>query len=198
MKIDIPSTAKSVVFDIGNVLVFYDELFVANLLSMHSDIKNANEIRKIVFRSNAHYLFQVGLLNRAEFYKTICGLIKTNLMENDFFDLYVQVFQSQNTDIVTLMHEVKASGLKIGILSNINSVLYFSLIERFCWFSKLDINCTVLSCDLKYLKPNFHLFHAIEEGLSLKSDEIFYIDDYENNVTTARKRGWMAYHYIPK
>lgn len=84
-----------------------------------------------------------------------------------------------------------------------NLVLFSDLI--FACFSALEntINLNIfdkifLSYEEGYVKSNIEAFINVEKKLNIKTENILFIDNNENNINNAKKRGWntcLAFGY---
>lgn len=84
-----------------------------------------------------------------------------------------------------------------------NLVLFSDLI--FACFSALEntINLNIfdkifLSYEEGYVKSNIEAFINVEKKLNIKAENILFIDNNENNINNAKKRGWntcLAFGY---
>lgn len=84
-----------------------------------------------------------------------------------------------------------------------NLVLFSDLI--FACFSALEntINLNIfdkifLSYEEGYVKANIEAFINVEKKLNIKAENILFIDNNENNINNAKKRGWntcLAFGY---
>ena len=92
-----------------------------------------------------------------------------------------------NPDTVKLMRDIKASGLRVGILSNIphdfprNSVPIFA-----------EADIAVYSCDLGVIKPEAGIYEKLMEKACCLYEEIVFFDDKVDNVNKARELGMRA------
>lgn len=190
---NLPPNIKGIVFDIGNVLIPYDEKRVVLSLLADSKIKDDEKIRLAVFRSVASYLFQIDFLKPAEFYEKIRDALGLNLSETDFFQQYSKTFLEPNSKMVNFLQAAKTAGLKVSLLSNLDKFLYHYLLTKYSWLNQVDY--LAISWQWRLLKPDLRLLEAVEKKLSLQSHQIFYLDDFAKNIAVAQARGWQVQQY---
>ncbi len=93
-----------------------------------------------------------------------------------------------NYDTVKLMRDIKASGLRVGILSNIPHD--FPRINMPV-FAEADV--AVYSCDLGIIKPEAGIYEKLREEAGCLYEEIVFFDDKVDNVSRARELGIQAF-----
>jgi len=93
-----------------------------------------------------------------------------------------------NPDTVKLIRDIKASGLRVGILSNIPHDFPKESVPV---FAEADI--TVYSCDLNIIKPEAGIYEKLREKAACLYEEIVFFDDRVDNVNKARELGIQAF-----
>ncbi|GAB5603409.1 HAD-IA family hydrolase [Thermus sp. FJN-A] len=93
-----------------------------------------------------------------------------------------------------LLRNLKARGLKIGVLSNTLPSLRESLAHHGL---DLYVDGFFASCALGVAKPDPRAFLLALEGLGLTPGETLYLDDDPENVEAARRLGLRAETYVP-
>lgn len=88
---------------------------------------------------------------------------------------------------------VKASGLKIGILSNMPPDHGEHILREFEWAR--DFDAVALSYRLKATKPHEPIYRAALDLLGSPAAQTLFIDDIEENVEGARRVGMEAIHF---
>ena len=187
----LPPEIKGVVFDIGNVLVPYNEDNVIDMLRSYTLNISYDALFNLLFRSFVHLAFFMGYITPAKFYESIRIKSDLRLTEREFFFIYNKVFQEPNQDIVRFLLECKKADYKIGVLSNIDKNNFHFLYKKYNWFKSVDKFST--SFGVQYLKPDYRPFCMMEKKLGIKGEEIFYLDDNRSNLDTAEKRRWHTH-----
>jgi putative hydrolase of the HAD superfamily len=95
-------------------------------------------------------------------------------------------------EMLDLIRELRASGLKIGLLSN-------------SWGGTKDdypaeilaelFDATVISGQVGMRKPEERIFRLAAEQLGLEPAECVFVDDVEGNITAARALGFGVVHH---
>jgi len=87
-----------------------------------------------------------------------------------------------------LARDIKAAGLRVGILSNIPRDFPKDGVPV---FAEADI--AVYSCDLGLIKPETGIYEMLREKAGCVYEDIVFFDDKEDNVNKARELGIRAF-----
>ena len=89
-----------------------------------------------------------------------------------------------------LAAQCRASGRRVGLLSNINPAMV-RLLRADGSYKGFDP--LVLSCMVGCAKPDPEIYAVVEAGLSgIKPGEILLLDDQQKCIDGARRQGWQA------
>ena len=106
-------------------------------------------------------------------------------------------FRTLRTDTLALMHRLKTSGKKLGILSNMSPESYERLFVPRCAEYRALLDAEVISgLELLY-KPEEPIYRLMERRMGLPPTRLIFLDDTEANVLAARAFGWRAEVYPP-
>lgn len=86
--------------------------------------------------------------------------------------------------------QLKAQGLRIGLLSNIPTEVRDYVVAHQPWIG--DYHHRTYSCDLNCAKPEPRIYLECVAGLGVTPQETIFIDDRPNNVAGAAKLGLHA------
>jgi putative hydrolase of the HAD superfamily len=87
-----------------------------------------------------------------------------------------------------LMRDIKASGLRLGILSNIPRDFPRESVPVFA-----EADVAVYSCDLGIIKPEAGIYEKLREKAGCSYEDIVFFDDKVDNVNKARELGIQAF-----
>lgn len=100
-------------------------------------------------------------------------------------------------DTLALLYRLKASGKKLGVLSNMPPEFYERLYVPRCAAYRALLDAEVISgLELLY-KPEEPIYRLMEGRMGLPPDRLLFLDDTEANVLAARAFGWHAEIYPP-
>ena len=100
----------------------------------------------------------------------------------------------RNLKTLAWMRELKASGRKIGILSNMSAEFAVRFRRVFPEFVALA-DAMVLSGEERMFKPQRRIYDLLRERIGLPAGELCFIDDVEENCDGARAAGWHAVRF---
>jgi putative hydrolase of the HAD superfamily len=97
---------------------------------------------------------------------------------------------TQNAALVTWQQRLRIAGVKTAILSNMGDAVR-AAIERGCeWVHAFDVR--VWSHEIGCTKPDPRIYQHALEQLGVEPGQALFLDDREENVTSARRCGMQA------
>ena len=117
--------------------------------------------------------------------------VRAQILRDDFAS-----FLDENRNLKTLawMQELKARGLKIGILTNMPPDMAPRFREVFADFIALA-DAMVISGEERMFKPQPRIYELMRSRLGLPAAELCFFDDAEANCQGARRAGWSAIRF---
>ncbi|BCW44747.1 haloacid dehalogenase [Arthrobacter sp. StoSoilB5] len=93
-------------------------------------------------------------------------------------------------DAVSVIRDLKARAVKIGLLSNAP----FPMAEavRASEWAR-DVEAFFFSAELGMAKPDPEIYVAVTEGMQIAPSQVVFFDDRQVNVDAAIEAGWDAY-----
>jgi HAD superfamily hydrolase (TIGR01509 family) len=183
---------KNIVFDIGNVLItFHPEEY---LRAKVVDEESRQKIHQAIFLSPEWLLLDRGTLSEQEairIYHERCPEVKTVLNSN-LSDLYEDLLNPID-ETIAVLYDLKKRGYHIYILSNYQEKAFAYITERYGFPAHVDGK--VLSYEVKHLKPEPEIYHALLNRYGLIPEETVFIDDSLANIKTAESLGIKGIHY---
>lgn len=178
---------KNVIFDIGNVLVDFRWRVLMEELGLPAETQAI--FAKTVFGSRWWGELDHGIYEEAEI---LAHFREDNREHLDEFDL---VWDNRGKLVepyayaVAWIEQLKASGLKVYLLSNYPRDVFTLHTECGC-FPFLDrVDGRVVSGFVKMVKPNADIYEYLLSEYGLAAGECVFVDDREENVETARALG---------
>jgi putative hydrolase of the HAD superfamily len=112
-------------------------------------------------------------------------LTPEQLKEVGFWDL--EMWGHVNPNMVEWMEQIRLSGMKTALLSNmpIEMIRYSRL--NFAWLK--DFDHTTFSADVRLVKPEAAIYEHSLQGVGVAASEALFVDDKEANVLGARAVG---------
>ena len=178
---------KNVIFDIGNVLVDFRWRVLMEELGLPAETQAI--FAKTVFGSRWWGELDHGIYEEAEI---LAHFREDNKEHLDEFGL---VWDNRGRLVepyayaVAWIEQLKASGLKVYLLSNYPRDVFTLHMECGC-FPFLDrVDGRVVSGFVKMVKPNADIYEYLLSEYGLAAGECVFVDDREENVETARALG---------
>jgi len=185
---------KSVISDLGKVLVFFDNNIFFCKISDYSPF-SAEQIAEIALENHELiHSFDTGKITPLNFFRESIKSLKAKIDYNTFFSIYNDVF-SPNMPVLKILKKVK-SKCRLVLLSN-TDIMRFGFIKK--KFPEILIfDEYVLSYEAGYVKPHPRIYWKSLEKAKAEAWECVFIDDREENVEAALNFGLNAVLFSPE
>lgn len=183
---------KSLIFDLGNVIVPFDfKRAYAKLGPICSC--PVTEISARIRSTDLVERFETGRLGAKPFVEEFSKLLELKTNYDDFCDLWTSVFFQE-----TLLAEAFLAGLRdrfrLLVLSNTNPIHFGMLKAKYPLFR--HFHDFVLSYEVGALKPDSKIYREAIVRAGCRPEECFFTDDIVANVEAARKHGMDAVQFL--
>ncbi|HOF56818.1 MAG TPA: HAD family phosphatase [Syntrophorhabdaceae bacterium] len=182
---------KLIVFDLGNVILPFEHRQIAKKLHEKSAYRsdfNAEEVFSFMFETHKGLIneFETGQISSEEFFGLLKDRYKLNLTFEGFKDIWNPIF-TENLKVNEAILYLKSKGYPLFILSNTNELHFSYIIEKYPIVHEMGE--WILSFEIGVKKPDAGIYKMIFEKMDVAGNEVFYIDDIEQYVDTARALG---------
>jgi putative hydrolase of the HAD superfamily len=181
---------KLFVFDLGNVILPFDNRQIAEKLHARSVMKGVSpaDIFSYLFdlRCGSINGYEEGLSSSMEFFLDVRDRYKLRLEFEEFREIWNNIFR-ENFEVNEIIVYLKARCVPLFLLSNTNELHFTHIIERYPIVHLMDE--WILSFEVGAKKPKKRIYDAIFEKTDVRRDQVFYIDDVEEYVERARGMG---------
>lgn len=179
--------AKTIIFDLGGVLVHLDWDKVCAPFARLSDLGYDSVLEEVangpIVRSS-----MLGSLGPQEFHQALCAKIHVDIPFDRFVDLWNGLL-SADEDMAPLVEEL-GSGHRLVLASNTDAIHFSYSRKHFDVLRAFDR--FFLSYEMGLLKPDPAYFHHVLGGLRTSPGDCIFIDDRPENVHSARTAGINA------
>lgn len=175
---------KTVIFDIGNVLIDFD---AERMIRQMSRVCGISEQETLSLYKHVGVAYERGELTSAEFFEKFN--LRKNVPEELFWKAFTDVFRTKE-GIEELMRELKKRQLPIFLLSNTCEAHMNFLKDTFPLFQLADRQ--ILSFEVGARKPEPQIFERAVLAAGVPPEECFYTDDIVSYVEAARSLGIRA------
>ena len=179
-------------FDLGNVLLSFTHQRGYSQIAAAARV-STEEVRAAMVRDRLSDRYEAGELSTSDFHSALCehlnatlSITELSLAWGDIFDMMPQT--------VALAANLKSAGHRIGILSNTCAIHWEFASTRFPVLSAL-FEPIVTSYAVGAMKPEASIYHAAASRVDLPPDDLFFVDDREENVQGAMDAGWHAHQF---
>lgn len=188
------SSSRFFYFDLGNVLVTFDhEIAVAQLAALAKC--DAAKVRSTVLQSDLQMRFETGLVTGDEYTAEINRHLGTQLAKGDVMEAISAIFEP-NTAILAILEQLRDVKIPIGVLSNTCDAHWHWLSAKgWPMLSQDWFQSTILSYEVKSMKPDAGIYEASEQRARCAGSQIFFTDDRADNIAAAAQRGWETYQF---
>lgn len=180
---------RNIVFDMGQVMIRFDPEIFMDRAGIH-DPDDRRQIRNELFRSVEWAQMDEGTLTEETAEPTIMARMPEKLRGTVRELLYNWAFpREQIPGMEDLVRRLKEAGYSIWLLSNASAMQpkYWQKVSVSRYFDG-----TLISCDVKVVKPSREIYRLFTEKFSLKPEECLFVDDAPANVAGAIACGWQG------
>lgn len=182
---------KSIIFDLGNVLIFFDWKIAERKLNQIQE--NAGNLCTELLKTEKEFilLLETGRISEREFLNTIKKKIKLEISNELLALIFSDIFW-ENTELVEKLSVLKNSK-KLYLLSNTNFIH-----RKYGWGKYKFLNLfdrLFLSYELGYVKPSKEIYDLVLNEIKMKPSEILYIDDISAYTESAKELGWNVINF---
>ena len=180
---------RNVVFDMGGVLIHWNPHLLLTPYGLTAE--EEAQVTRELFTGVEWVRLDRGTMTEEEVAESVCRRLPEHLhgCVGEVVRNWHQRTLEPMEGMAELLHELKALGLHIYLLSNANLKLrsYFPRIPGAECFDGL-----MVSAEEKLLKPQHEIFEVLLKRFDLKAEECFFVDDSPANVEGAQRAGLNA------
>ena len=176
--------AKTIIFDLGGVLVHLDWDKVCSSLTGLSDLPY-DAVMKEVLNGPIVEASMLGHLTPDEFHRSLCAKINIDVPLNRFIDIWNGLL-SADEDMAALVAKLGVDH-NLALASNTDATHFAFSTENFGVMQAFEQN--FLSYEMGLLNPDPAYFHHVLYGLWASPANCIFIDDSPENVRSARNLG---------
>ena len=176
--------AKTIIFDLGGVLVHLDwDKVCAPLASLSGQTYDAAMAE--VQNGPIVELSMLGHLTPGEFHQALCAKINADIPFDPFIDIWNGIL-SADDDMASFVEDL-GSEHTLALASNTDAIHLAFAREHFGVMGAFEQS--FLSYEMGLLKPDPAYFHHVLYGLWASPENCVFIDDRPENVRSARNVG---------
>jgi len=190
MKIEI----RSVISDLGKVIIFFDNDIFLNKMTHYSPFSLGEMKELVVENFELVESFDRGKMTPEKFYQEVVARFRAKIDYHSFFRIYNDIF-TLNPPVLNIMRKLK-SQYRLVLLSNTDVMRYGFIRKTFPEI--LFFDAYVLSYEVGYMKPDSRIYKMALMKAEAKAEECLFIDDRQENIEAALDLGLQAIHFGPQ
>jgi glucose-1-phosphatase len=195
---------KILYFDIGNVLMAFSHERMCQQMAEVAGISQ-QAMWDFLFQDTSpasiQWRYECGQIGTDQFFQCLCETMGVRPDRRRLEQAVCDIFEpiEAMSDVV---HSLAARGHRLGILSNTNPLQWDYFTDgRFALLASpggksSPFSTVVLSYQAGAMKPDPRIFELAIERAGASAEEVFFVDDREENVTGAAAAGIDAVRFI--
>lgn len=183
---------RSLIFDLGRVLVPFDFSIGYQLMSEHCGL-GPEEVRARLHADGLVHGFESGQIGRFEFHRRIESLLETAIPYERFCEIWFSIFLPATLvpdSLLAALHQ----RYRIVLLSNTNPIHFEMILSRYAILCHFD--AFVLSYEVGAMKPDPRIYEAAVAAARCAPPECFFTDDIPDYIAAARSAGIDAVQFV--
>ncbi|MBP61992.1 MAG: hypothetical protein CMJ62_10770 [Planctomycetaceae bacterium] len=186
-------TPKMFYFDLGNVLLNFSRATAFRQMSEVSGVP-VNRIREILEDGQLQVRYESGELNSRQCCELFCQQSGVQTDCDSLLEAGSDMFRL-NVGVVPIILQLALARHRLGVLSNTCEAHWQHCLQKRFGVLQSVFEIHILSYEVKAMKPDEKIYAAAAEAARLLPQEIFFIDDMDENIEAARRFGFDAVQY---
>lgn len=180
---------KAVLFDLGNVLVKVNKKMALQEFSRLMGIPVSRLLS--LLESKIEKDFELGLISTREYIRKVEEFfgLRVKLDVETLFSIWDKCFELDEM-VLSIVGGLNGEVTK-GILSNTNSLHIEVVRKKWKIFDNFDY--LFFSYEIGYAKPDRRIYQFVAEKLGVVPEQVIFIDDLEENVSSAKEFGFVTH-----
>ena len=180
-------------FDLGNVLLKFSRATAYRQMSEVSGVP-VSKIREILEDGRVQVRYESGELSSRQCCELFCQQTGAETDCDSLLEAGSNMFQL-NVGVVPVIVQLALARHRLGVLSNTCEAHWQHCLQKGFGILQSVFEIHILSYEVKAMKPDEKIYAAAAEAARLSPQEIFFIDDMDENVEAARHFGFDAVQY---
>jgi len=175
------------IFDLGNVIVDIDFNRVLGAWSDFSRVPLAN-LKQSFTMGEAFHQHERGEISDEDFAKALCEEMEMPLSYEQFSTGWQAVFVALRSDVIGIMHKLRAQGHRVVVLSNTNRLHTTYWPEQYPEI-QAAADHIYLSQEMGMRKPEARIYQQVLSLEGFSADDAIFFDDNADNIAGAEQLG---------
>ncbi|SFU18667.1 putative hydrolase of the HAD superfamily [Kosakonia arachidis] len=175
------------IFDLGNVIVDIDFNRVLGAWSNFSRMPLAT-LKQNFTMGEAFHQHERGEISDEDFAKALCEEMEMPLSYEQFSTGWQAVFVALRSDVIEIMHKLRAQGHRVVVLSNTNRLHTTYWPEQYPEIQGAADHI-YLSQEMGMRKPEARIYQQVLSLEGFSADDAIFFDDNADNIAGAEQLG---------
>ncbi|MBS1206790.1 MAG: glucose-phosphatase [Proteobacteria bacterium] len=175
------------IFDLGNVIVDIDFNRVLGAWSNFSRVPLAT-LKQSFTMGEAFHQHERGEISDEDFAKALCEEMEMPLSYEQFSTGWQAVFVALRSDVIEIMHKLRAQGHRVVVLSNTNRLHTTYWPEQYPEI-QAAADHIYLSQEMGMRKPEARIYQQVLSLEGFSADDAIFFDDNADNIAGAEQLG---------
>jgi glucose-1-phosphatase len=184
-------TVRTIVFDFGNVIGYFDHRRAARLLAGHTGLPE-EVFHAVLYDAELEDAYESGRISSAEFLRRFRAIGPLPCPDELLGVAYADIFWP-NDDVCALVPQLKERHRLL--LGSNTTELHARQFRRQFADTLRHFDALVLSFEVGVRKPRARFFEHCQRLAGCPAEECLFIDDMPANVAGARACGWQGIVY---
>lgn len=185
---------KTVFFDFGNVLAFFDHRRAVERLTRFTDM-TADDLFDVLYEGELEDSYERGAITTDEYVRRGIAGGRLTCTPDEFLRCYEDIFRP-NPAVLDVVPKLRPR-YRVGLASNTNDAHFTHYSRQFAdVLAHFGALCP--SHRARARKPEADYFAYCQRFAEADPAECVFVDDLTANVAAARSHGWKAILYRPE
>jgi len=191
------SPIEVILFDLGNVILPFNNYQIAEKLSRFSQEKEFQDPQKIFshifdFQEGTINPFDAGKLSPEQFFQSLKETLRLSITLEEFIPIWTDIF-IEDREVSEIILSLKGRR-RLGLLSNTDPLHFNYVLSKFPIVSAFDK--WILSYEVGFKKPDLRIYQKAIEWAAVEPKKILFIDDTKGHVEAAVSLGMQGIRFI--
>lgn len=179
---------RTILFDFGNVLAFFDHRRAIEKLKFHTKIE-PTELALVLYGGELEIAYENGQISTSKYFELAKEDGRLLCSQEDFVAAFVDIF-IENLAVTRLIPRLKPH-YRLLVASNTNDAHYTKFREQFAHVL-MHFDHIVVSHEIGARKPHRPFFEHCQRLAECEPSECLFIDDLPSNIRAAEAFGWQT------
>ena len=179
---------RTILFDFGNVLAFFDHRRAIDKLRLHTPLE-PTELALALYGGELEIAYENGQISTPKYVEIAKADGRLTCTLDEFVAAFVDIF-TENTEITALIPRLKPF-YRLILASNTNEAHYTRYRRQFDHVLR-HFDDLVVSHEIGARKPHRAFYEHCQRRVECAASECLFIDDMPSNIAAAETFGWKG------